>query len=468
MGGGNCLFGIETPIPLFRGNMSVVEVASANTNPTKLPDTGVLQSGTMETAARCFDLLCFGKFDSTSAEPKLNVKPADKIPNLITKNKDGMIVFAEPSYMCTIQAPKGQNVWVNIKLESKNGQLSSDYMCLGIKKRGEDEHFDILYTNNSARYIDVLETDVVELIPLVSSTKLPTYTAVKAGEEIKLDGIVPTDLDFGSVYRVQITLSSDRWLIEQKVSVNFSDRWDNIGQMGIGPVVDSTGKVYDNALVSIDRSGNLFRSFDGGSWINVGNTGLGTQVSPVYGNGIWCATGNGIVRSTDNGRTWAKTFSVTEGHNLHFANGIFMTITNSGIVYSSSDAECWTQIGKINMSATFFTLIFGDGKWICGAEHGYLFWSKDGKGNWEELQNDLPKGSNRWFGGCYANGYFYVIRDNGLIMRSQDGREWREILDLSSRCYHNVTYHKNKLYVFNHDSSPTTCSVALFSPDGTL
>lgn len=481
MGGGNRLFGTENSVPIFRGNKSIVEVSSESTNPTKLPDNEPLRSGKIDTATRCFDLLCVGKYSSKSSEPKLDIKPADKIPNLITKNRDGVIVYTEPTYMCTIKAPKGQNVWVNVKLENKTGDLSTNYMCLGLKKRGEDDYYDILSENNASRYVDVLETDTVELIPLVSSTELPTYTEVKVGDEVKLDGVSASALDFGSVYRVQITLSPDRWVKEScdlwKIDNSRGDPWACNGDIAIGVTMNQERQANSQILMVSQYTGQLAYSFNGVHWISANYTFSKNTwgVHPAYGNGIWCIVGwnntPGIMRSIDYGQIWTNTVSIG-ARVLAFNDGIFMTVTENGEVLTSSDAECWIQIGNVPETSPkgYKILIHGNDKWICGTQPGYIFWSKDGKGEWgllsKELYDSSTHGSSGWFGGCYANGYFYIIHSLGVVKRSSDGEKWTEVTSWSNSYYFNIGYYKNKLYAFKSDG--TDFYVGLFQPDGTI
>lgn len=427
----------------------------------------------MNTGVRCFDLLCFGKCTSQS-DLKLRVQSTEEIPNLVTKNASGDIVFQEPKPMCVIRSPRGHNVWVNIELRAVTTK-ASDYMCLGIKKRGENDYYDVLYSGNLSRYVDVQEEDVVELIPIISSTKLPTCSPVKAGDSAKITG--ENTYDFGSSYRVNIALSSERW-ITQYCDLNKvfgSTSWNCNGCVSVGCVVNRVGA----QLVMISTgSSKLACSPNGIRWLNMG--GVLTEgeeignwdVQPVFGNGIWCVVNwnsvGGIRRSIDYGRTWTKTASIG-ARVLGFGNNTFMTVTENGEVYASADAECWAQIGTTpkvtnDGSAGYKILIYGNDKWICGNQYGYIYQSKDGRGNWEFLSNELLSTGN-WFGGCYANGYFYITNNGGVIKRSTDGKMWAEVTRHNQSGY-NIGYYKNKLYAFKYDGS--SCFVGLFNPDGTI
>lgn len=483
MGGGNCLFSttIDTTTPIFRGNVSIVEVSSANTNPSKLPDVEPLRAGKIDTSVtRCFDLFCVGKYEQGS-DLKLNIRSAGKIPNLVEKAEDGTPVFTKPTYMCTIQSPKGHNVWVKITLEKKTSDLS-DYVCLGIKKRGESDYFGTLYADNSFKYVDILETDTVELIPLASSTPLSTgYTPTTVGASAKIIDNVNV-YDFGSVYRVHVDTYNGQWLTGLTNNVVISSHWNNIGKIGVGLVTDQNGTTHENQMFSIHQDGTLRYSSDGESWIKNGTVnqpGESTKdwsIGLRYGNGIWCAinstnTPYGVRRSIDGGRTWSETLANIIASTLCFGNGIFMTVSINGTVYSSHDADVWTQIGKVDTTKSQF-LIHGNGKWICSSLDGHIYCSTDGRGTWSLFSDSLyqinqdDKKNVGWCGGCYANKNFYAVRSDGAIVTSVDGEKWIKIFTFPGVNNQNITYYKNKLYSFSATSSRYI--VGLLQPDGTI
>lgn len=438
---------------------------------------GVLRSGTMDTSTRCFDLLCFGKCTSGNSL-KLNIQSTEEIPNLITKNADGDIVFQEPRPMCTIRAPKGHNVWVNIELHQITTK-ASDYICLGIRKRGEDDYYDVLYTGNLSRYVDLQEDDVVELVPLISSSKLPTYTSVKAGDSAKIIG--ESTYDFGSVYRLNVTLNNSRSITQScdLRKINSSFTWNSDGTIGVGSLLCEDEKLRQNQLLMININGQLARSPDGTHWFDIGSVRKGSEsatknnnwyVHPIFGNGIWCIinwnSSLGIRRSIDYGKTWSDTVAKIGARNLNFGNGVFMVVTDAGFVYTSTDAECWTQIGIIPHPGDAKILIYGNSKWIFGDSIGHLYCSKDGCGTWEELASNLSeKIEGNAFGGCYADGYFHIAHNKTGTLKSLDGSTWEAELTFNTE-FVNVTYFKNKLYAFCLDG--TNYTAEFFNPGGTM
>lgn len=411
-------------------------------------------------STRYFDISVAGKCEIGTDTVKLDIQPASEIPDFFTKNSEGKVVFSEPKPMGIIFSPRGQNVWVKIDLIKVNGQFSNaeKYVCLGIKKRSENEYFDVLNVNNSNRYVDIMDGDPVELIPLLSNTNTTTKcTLVAPEEEVQpaTFGINTTGFDFGSVYRISIAVHEGQWLINQRADFNIS-------AVGVGSVA---GK--GNMLLAVNSSGALACSSNGILW-----TELGTKIAGgylAYGNGTWCAFNVGY--STDGGKTWTDS-SIPDFPGCRcftFGNGMFITVDLSNVIYTSRDAIVWNKVGVLsanNGHSDFIRYIcYGNGKWLAGngADHSNnvewgtasMYESIDGV-NWTFIST-LPKDetTNLWSSLVFADGYFYAMSLMGIMKRSQDGKEWEDV----TRCYGKMAYYKNKLYLFNG----TTCHIGFLN-----
>lgn len=351
------------------------------------------------------------------------------------------------------------------------------HICLGIKKQNEDDFFDIIHISKPAsKYIDITEDNAIELVPILSKrgTNTSECVLVTPGDELKFDDIsVPLgEVNFGSVYRINV-MHKGEWLEDQDSDINSvinkrNGFWWNWGRICVGTVVDKNGQILENQLVAVNCNNWLASSFNGAHWADAGSLGVicdGWNIGAAYGNGVWCVincasdgiTGKGTMRSIDGGQNWQKSSSL-EALCLMFGEGVFMSIDGSGAVYTSPDAETWTQIGEIkNSTSEVHTLIYGDGKWICGTADGYVYQLKDGKGIWEQCSADLYKinssssGKNGWYGGCYAKGYFYAVHYSGIVARSFDGIHWEKMTEFSTSNYCNITYYKDKLWIFRND-----------------
>lgn len=450
-----------------------------------IPNTGTWRSGTVN-STKYFDISMAGKCETgTSNRVKLDVQPAGKIPDFFTKNVQGKIVFAAPQVVGTIKAAKGHNSWVKIELKTVNGDMISDiakHVCLGIKKSNEDDFFDIIHVGNPiSKYVDVMQENYVELVPLLSktaTTESTGYIAVTPGTEITFTDItVPTtgEFNFGSVYRINVSVHDSQWLTDQDCDLSNiidNDRWDCEERMGIGPVTDQNGVVHENQMFAVNSNGSLAYSSNGAHWTENGSIGGKGWRIIRYGNGIWniihILVSQGIRRSVDNGKSWTDVENENVTPCSDFGNGIFMSIRNNNVC-TSPDAEVWTRIGELplikNMYGNTFypsaeSLTYGNNRWICIVEDHLVLSSENGV-KWEQISYDLYQMWGYQFfcrGSCYANGYFYVIRDDGLIARSSNGVKWEQVLDFTANNtdadgnlignYYNLTYYKNKLWAF--------------------
>lgn len=389
----------------------------------------------------------------------------------------------EPLLVKTIKAASGRNSWVQIKLESVSGSITSDaakHIYFGIKKNDEDYFSDIIHAENlTSKYIDVTQDSYIELTLL--SNKMGADEINGSDEAIPSDWsfsniTVPTtsgSYNFCSLYKLNISIHNGQWLTGLTHNARVDENtvhWNNMGRIGVGPVTDQKGIVHENQMFAITQGGILSYSSNGESWIENGTIGQGGAFTAGlrYGNGIWCAISNnnqGVRRSVDGGRTWSKISVNVASHNLDFGNGAFLTVCIDGTVYSSPNAETWTRIGQVDAKNSPF-LIYGDNKWICGSD-GHVYYSVDGKGTWSLLgdssSQDVCAGG---YGGCYVNKNFYAVHSNGVVVKSVDGKKWTKVFSFSGINNQNVTYYKNKLHLFSATTHKYV--VGLFNPDGTI
>lgn len=111
--------------------------------------------------------------------------------------------------MCTAQMPVGCNSWVNINLTNISGGVDNNirkYLALGIRNQEAQEYIDILYMpyandsdgnkekNHASTCIPITDTDVLEFVPLISSTDIGSmkgYTKATIGNKVELEGWLP-------------------------------------------------------------------------------------------------------------------------------------------------------------------------------------------------------------------------------------------------------------------------------------
>lgn len=415
-------------------------------------------------------------------EQKLIVDPADKIPNLMTINKDGKIVFAEPKPMCTVRVPKGHTGWIYIELVKLSPQTEAceDYLCLGIRRQGENKIVGPLYSvgDHKSKYVGLADDEVMELVPMLSKTKLSEgYTGAEAGEEVNVTGLtIPIDgiFDFGSVYRINMKYHGDILWVERNCDLGGSN-WYDQGYLDRGPV---NGK-EDQLLIINWGNGQLKSSSDGIHWEDAGNihTAIGNtsadnwDVSPKYGNGIWCVPrfDGEIRRSTDGAKTWqvAANLGSVGTYAFTFGDNKFVIVTQDGKIHTSIDAVNWNHTAVVFGIAYGRVLGYQKEKRTCN-DTTDVFFSADGN-EWKPTESNLPSLliNSQWgSGGIYANGNFYAVDSRtgtGSVLISADGKDWTKIFNFSCGNHNNVSYLGNKLYMLN--VTGTHCHFGLFYPN---
>lgn len=481
---GSCrLFGTDSTTPIYRGNRSLIEV-KAGSNPSQMPEVLPQQTGQMSIEPRLFDLVSAGQFKSGAADFTLSENEAG-FPKVIDSAADNKVVVTAPAYMGTMQSPMGHNTWVKIKVIAKNGE-AANYMSLGIRKNGHKDFLAILTKEADAVYADMMYSDILQFIPLVSSTE-NTYTEVAENYDVTELEYITGDkesFNFGTTFRVQATPQKSQWLLDQPCDLFNADGtaggWHSDGQVGAGSLMVD-GEKLDNQLLIINTDGKLARSPDGVHWFSFGSVAKEGETaantvrwihSAVYGNDIWCVvnedSSRGIRRSINYGETWSDTMIGLCSRTLGFGAGVFMVILENGKVYTSPDAEFWTEIGAVDTSHGGRLLAYKNSRWVFASAEGYTYESEDGK-IWTLISQELSSHANTgWYGACYVNNYFYIFNQNsGELRRSIDGKTWPLVANIPPQTYKydNIACCNNRLYMYREDGK--ACNICLLDMDGT-
>lgn len=427
-------------------------------------------------------MLCTGKceINSGSRELKLRVESAPEIPSFFTKNADGDIVFAESRSMMTIKMPRGHYGTAVIRLKNVTSQQTEgqDFVCLGVKVDGTI--VDKLYNGKSYRYVDMTDETAVELVPMVSRTKLSEgYTEAAIGSKVADSEIDSTNFDFGTVYR--ITVGDDQhltWATQPQVEgkrlrdIAYGGRynWINWGGIKLGPV---KGKLK---MLALHDNGRLASSYDGLTWEDESyldgiETNEGRGCTPAYGNDVWCVVPTnagtpGGRYSIDEAQTWSIHSMSISSYILCFHNSNFIAITErSNNVYLSPDMITWSLIGNVPTSNLMSIILYNHNDpndLICVDFPGYAYESKDGGKNWSSITSDfgLNKLGSNWCYSCQIHGYFYAATDGGTVFaKSKDGKDWVKI-DAPGNACGVISVINDKIYAF--DKTGLYCSVGTF------
>ena len=148
--------------------------------------------------------------------------------------------------------------------------------------------------------------------------------------------------------------------------------------------------------------GVVYTSTDGSAWTPAATTGLGLELNAVaYGNGTWIAVDNGhqgglasMTYGSTDGTHWSRQSDIGLAHQggsqLAFASGQWVlgglvadpyaTTTPDGAVSVSTDGNRWTTVSGTGFAHDPVTgVAFGDGAWVLVTQTGVVYSSSDAR-----------------------------------------------------------------------------------------
>ena len=152
----------------------------------------------------------------------------------------------------------------------------------------------------------------------------------------------------------------------------------------VGPTLVAdyfTDLKYANGIwVGITRFGYLYTSTDLATWTErtlgtFNGRGQGNLAQVTFGNNTWVVVGSDVgsanahyaARSTDNGVTWTKVdlgFSTTNANAVSFGNGIFIAVSNNGLLSTSTDGSTWTARTSGFATTAIYDIKYANGRWV--------------------------------------------------------------------------------------------------------
>lgn len=138
---------------------------------------------------------------------------------------------------------------------------------------------------------------------------------------------------------------------------------------------------YANGIwVGITRYGYLYTSPDLITWTErtlgtFNGRGQGNLAQVTFGNSTWVVVGSDVgasnahyaARSTDNGVTWTKVdlgFSTTNANAVSFGNGLFIAVSNNGLLSTSTDGSTWTARTSSFGATAIYDIKYANGRWV--------------------------------------------------------------------------------------------------------
>ncbi len=144
------------------------------------------------------------------------------------------------------------------------------------------------------------------------------------------------------------------------------------------------------------------------------------------GENLIGATPNGIVLSSDNGRSWYEHSSALDKEYIHCVqinNGIAYVGTETGVFSSTDMGASWVKVGSGTFSA--YAICFASGNIIAGAYGAGVFAKPLASGDWIKISNGM--GSPTIKDIIYFNGFLYCATEDKVYRADQKSLVWSSI-----------------------------------------
>lgn len=199
-------------------------------------------------------------------------------------------------------------------------------------------------------------------------------------------------------------------------------------QQQAGTFQDFTSVAYgDSTFVAIGGGGRLFTSANGQNW-NLASSYGPSQV--VYCGGFFFGDYYyGVYKSVD-GKTWTPSFLAPQGSwgtvDITYGNGTYVCVLQDGRIFTSTDAETWTQ--RYSPLLSVEDIAFGNGT--------FLVLGSDTSGNGTLTPIVLTSSSGTTWtvtalptdhypqGGIVVGLGQFLVQSQGGALTSNDGRTW--------------------------------------------
>lgn len=221
-------------------------------------------------------------------------------------------------------------------------------------------------------------------------------------------------------------------------------------------------------FVAVADDGKMAFSDDGLSWsaIRPGSGGMQSKFTNTirgiaWGDGKFVAVGyEARMAASDNGISWnGWSESLVGGNSLLciiYGGGRFVAGGERGKIIYMQDGGNWTgaqdsRFGEKSILALAWGNPNGQDVYVAAGTDGQLSWSNDAV-NWTYVASDF--GGQHIFGLAWGNGCFVAVGDNGIISRSQNGKEWHVVSNSSfgSSGVQSVSFGSGTFIAVGHDS----------------
>lgn len=229
----------------------------------------------------------------------------------------------------------------------------------------------------------------------------------------------------------------------QPIKCNDEYKWFNgsINVTGRRVNIDAQRVGYgDGYFVAVCKNRLIYRSPDGITWEDVSPTKFKIE-QHLFGvtydtvNNVWIAAGRDglIIKSTDNGKNWAKAYSTGSSDDLLFAaygGGVILVVSEGGQVLRSTDGgKKWNKYNFKPTGQRPRCITFAKDVFAVGGYNGAISYSSDGsESSWKQAASGSTM---RVRGIAYSPGLDLWVAGGYDICTSKDLKHWTYQLKIS-------------------------------------
>jgi photosystem II stability/assembly factor-like uncharacterized protein len=206
--------------------------------------------------------------------------------------------------------------------------------------------------------------------------------------------------------------------------------------------------------------GGVFRSTDNGDSWTAANNGLTylrvSCFAADHSGNIFAGTSSGLFHSTDNGDSWNAVSQILTNNGIISGivcsgNTILVGAYSRGVVRSSDNGRTWTELNNELTNGFINCLACNGGYFFAGTGDNKIYCSRDNGDTWTQVfdgVNDLGllgPALNGIFCFTFSNGTIFAGTNIGIIRSTGDGTKW---LTVNNGITNKDPYHVSK-YVFS-------------------
>ncbi len=220
------------------------------------------------------------------------------------------------------------------------------------------------------------------------------------------------------------------------LSTNGGVSWKSVGPPNSYINIQAVGLNGD--LIILGTDDGAYVSTDGGTSWSSANAGLiNTQTTSLRSAGQNLLAGvpnKGIFISTDRASTWVQT-NISNGYAYDFieVGEYVFAATSNGVLRSTDGGKTWVPVPSFGLSDSFISRLLSDGMYLYASSYSNIYVSENLGDTWT---NRTPGAGNRYAAVLAFDGEYVFVQAADSLYRSSDrGATWHALGSVGGNPY---------------------------------